>query len=210
MESGQYSGGVYSFHTRYIRWTAFFHCNACKKGICATIEGDNDISRPLQFTSAIENEPRYKVLKIYPQEPPLGAPPNVSTNVAAAFIDGKDNLRRKRWNPAGIMFRRTIEIGLLIFVRELDATRELEKEFKTVRVLKEKIDWVAAKGWIAPSLKEWAHEIRSIGNEVGHEEDGITEQEAKDCEIFCEALLTYLFTLPEMIKKRKSQTAGTS
>ena len=140
---------------------------------------------------------------IRPLATPPSAPPDTPPKVAEAFLDGMDNLNRQRWNPAGGSFRRAIELGLLHFVRNLNS--DSEPEFRRLRTLNDRIDWVANKGWIAPALQDWSHAVRLVGNEI-HDEEGATEGEVKDVAILCEALLTYLFTLPKMIAKRQPKT----
>jgi hypothetical protein len=53
-------------------------------------------------------------------------------------------------------------------------------------------------------MREWAHQIRELGNDAAHDEDPFTEHEAQTLQAFTELFLTYSFTLPGMIAARKS------
>lgn len=58
-------------------------------------------------------------------------------------------------------------------------------------------------------MKDWAHQIRRMGNDASHEEEPVTEHEATALHGFCEMFLQYAFTLPGMLTEWKSK-AGTS
>jgi hypothetical protein len=53
-------------------------------------------------------------------------------------------------------------------------------------------------------MKEWAHEIRLLGNDAAHEEDPFTPPEAESLQAFTQLFLTYAFTLPGMLAARKA------
>jgi len=78
------------------------------------------------------------------------------------------------------------------------------------RKLKEEIDDLAAKNLILPIMKEWAHEVRELGNEGAHPRPGgaeTTEKDAKDVVEFLSFLMTVMYDLPNQIeefRKRKS------
>ncbi|WP_343895983.1 DUF4145 domain-containing protein, partial [Craurococcus roseus] len=57
---------------------------------------------------------------------------------------------------------------------------------------------------ITPAMKEWAHEIRELGNDAAHEDEPFTEAEAKALHSFTEMFLTYAFTLPGLLEERKA------
>lgn len=190
-----------------LSYSVSFLCNGCHRGVNAiVIKPSQNYPTPLGYSQNILGS-SFKVEDIRPLLIPPSAPAGTPEKAAEAFLDGMDNLNRKRWNPAGASFRRAIELGLLFFVRKLE--NESEPDLKRLNKLNLKIDWIAKKGWIAPALHEWSHAVRLIGNEI-HDEDGVTEDEARDISVLCEALLTYLFSLPELISKRKAVSKGSS
>ena len=56
-------------------------------------------------------------------------------------------------------------------------------------------------------MKEWAHHIRLDANDAAHELDEYSETDARQLHIFAQMFLTYAFTLPEMLKRAKSEAA---
>lgn len=77
---------------------------------------------------------------------------------------------------------------------------------ETKGMLKERIDKAAKKGLIPPSITEWSHHVRDVGNEAVHDE--ITMEEARELLAFTEMLLRCLFTIPAMVERRKQDVAA--
>jgi hypothetical protein len=120
-------------------------------------------------------------------------PEHLSDNVAKSYLQALDNIKRQNWIAAGIMFRRTLE----------RAVKELNE--KADGMLKSKIDQLGDQHGITQSMKDWAHQVRIIGNDAAHEEEDIDEKDAKDAWNFTESFLTYSFSLPKKIEKRREE-----
>jgi hypothetical protein len=136
-----------------------------------------------------------ELLYSYPESRDPAAPADVPPKVAAAFLSGIDNLgRRGGSNAAGAMFRRSIEL----------AAREIDKNAPAGLGLKQRIEGLP-DSVATPAMKEWAQHIRLEGNDAVHGPDEYSDQDAKDLHTFAELFLTYAFTLPEMLKKAKTQ-----
>lgn len=103
-----------------------------------------------------------------------------------------DNLARKNFDAAGTMFRKSLDTAL----KRLDPSGK--------GTLQQRIENLPAALGITPAMKEWAHQIRELGNDAAHEEDPFTEDDAKALQAFSELFLTYTFTLPGMLAARKS------
>ena len=76
------------------------------------------------------------------------------------------------------------------------------------RTLRDEIDNLAAKGLLPPVMKEWAHELRLLGNSSAHPDEGEPAPEKKDVADvlrFLEQLLTYLFSLPNLIAQYRGR-----
>ena len=95
------------------------------------------------------------------------------------------------------MFRKTLDTT----TQQLDATLKPKK-------LSQRIEALAASHAITPDMKEWAHEIRDVGNDAVHDEIPFTEEEAKDLHAFTELFLTYVYTLPGMLAARRTPAAA--
>lgn len=71
------------------------------------------------------------------------------------------------------------------------------------------IENLASKHIITPELKDWAHEIRSLGNIGAHpEEDGLDEvskEDAKDIINFASEFLKYSYVMPSEVAKRRAK-----
>jgi hypothetical protein len=70
--------------------------------------------------------------------------------------------------------------------------------------LQQRIEKLSVAVGVTPAMKEWAHEIRELGNDAAHEEEPFTEIEATTLQAFTELFLTYTFTLPGMLAARKA------
>jgi hypothetical protein len=68
--------------------------------------------------------------------------------------------------------------------------------------LNEEIEDLATKGLLLPVMKEWAHEVRELGNDGTHPQPGTTgtsEKDAKDVVEFLTFLMTVMYELPKEI-----------
>ncbi len=76
--------------------------------------------------------------------------------------------------------------------------------------LKEEIDDLAAKGLILPSMREFSHEVREVGNEGTHPQPGAkgaSERDAKDVVEFLTLLMTVMYNLPHQIEQYRAGKA---
>jgi hypothetical protein len=70
--------------------------------------------------------------------------------------------------------------------------------------LKQEIDYLANKGELPPLMKQWATEIRLLGNVTLHPEPGDPApklEDVRDALMFLDFLLEYCFSLPDKIEK---------
>ena len=134
----------------------------------------------------------YVVLGTWPSSG-VDAPDDVPVNILSFFEQGLDNLRNKRWDAAGAMFRKTLDI----------ATKQLSPNFAKKRLF-DRINAMVSKGELTPAMGEWSHRIRLDGNDAIHSDAPETEDDANSMHHFTEAFLTYAFTLPSLVVK--SQT----
>ena len=74
--------------------------------------------------------------------------------------------------------------------------------------LKQEIDDLAGQGKLPPIVREWAHDVRELGNEVAHPEPGakgVSEKDARDVVRFLRVLLNLLLDMPEDIKEYRGR-----
>ena len=113
------------------------------------------------------------------------------SNVASFYCQGIDSLSRKNFDAAGAMFRKSLDTGL----------KRIHPEGKGT--LQRRIDELPDATGVTPAMKEWAHQIRHLGNDATHEEEPFSDDEVKALQSFTELFLTYAFTLPGMVATRK-------
>ena len=116
-------------------------------------------------------------------------PSNLPKNVADKFLQAErlSNQNDMR-DPAGNAYRATLERSIL----HIDASL-------TGGNLYSKIEKLAKNGQITDDLKNFAHQIRNLGNDATHNDDDITQEELNNLRIFTRMFLMYVFTLPAMI-----------
>ena len=104
----------------------------------------------------------------------------------------------ENWDAAAVMARSALQAVL----------RDRGAQGKS---LKEEIDDLAAGGIPPPHMKEWAHELRALGNESAHPEavgSKSSADDVRDVIEFLDFLLEYLYTLPHEIKRYRERRAG--
>jgi hypothetical protein len=72
--------------------------------------------------------------------------------------------------------------------------------------LKTKVDDLSEKGLLPRVMKEWATELRLLGNEAAHPDVDLIEanpQDIRDGLKFLDQLLSYLYDLPAAIRDRE-------
>lgn len=74
--------------------------------------------------------------------------------------------------------------------------------------LYKKIEKLASDGLITPLLREWAHNIREIGNDGAHEDTDPTKEEAQEVINFAETFLEYIYVLPDRIMEIRQAREG--
>lgn len=92
-----------------------------------------------------------------------------------------------------MLYRKALDIGLKKIDPELKGT--LGARIKKLR----------ETGKLTNDIAEWADQIKTTGNEAAHEEEPITKADLEELRSFTDMVLRYLFTLPNMVKKRRGQ-----
>lgn len=109
--------------------------------------------------------------------------------VGRYWLQACRSLADKNWDAAAVMARSALQIAL----------RDQTAQGKN---LKEEIDDLAAKGVLPPIMKEWAHNVRELGNDSAHpkpKQEATDPRDAKDIAQFLDYFLEYLYSLPKKI-----------
>lgn len=124
------------------------------------------------------------------------APDHWPEAVGRYWVQAHRSLTQENWDAAALMARNALQVAL----REHGAKKGS---------LKSEIDDLAGTGVLPPLMKEWAHELRELGNDSAHPEPGqppTAPEDAKDIVQFLDFLLKYLYTLPHQIAQYRART----
>ena len=122
----------------------------------------------------------------YPEEWP--------DEVGRYWLQARRNILSENWDAVAVMARSALQLAL----RNKNASGNS---------LKQEIDDLAEKGILAPIMKEWADQIRLLGNESAHPDPAqvIDPQDARDIVEFLRFLLEYLYTFPHQIQQYRNR-----
>jgi hypothetical protein len=168
----------------------FLQCGVCGNAVVAKYQGTSVPS----WVNSQGGMGDSKFIEAWPKRLPMEAPQHLPTNIASYYLQGLDNLKRKNFDAAGTMFRKSLDIGL----KRLDPAGKGS--------LEKRIDSLSENTGVTPAMKNWAHEIRHLGNDAAHEDEPFSPQEAGALQSFTELFLTYAFTLPGMLIARQQAT----
>jgi hypothetical protein len=133
------------------------------------------------------------ILELWPETEAASAPDHVPDALSNFYRQGIRALTAESWDAAGMMFRKVLDV----------ATKGLHPQ-SAKKPLMKRIDEMRSNGALTQDLAEWAHEIRSEGNDAAHEEEPFTEEDARSLKDFCEYFLVYTYTLPKRIELRRN------
>ncbi|WP_143256060.1 DUF4145 domain-containing protein [Altererythrobacter xiamenensis] len=137
--------------------------------------------------------PKYEMRNFWPSRS-IDVPENLPKNVENFYLQGLESLRAERWDAAGAMFRKSLDVGTKLISPELKS----ESLFSRINTLVE-------RHLLTEAMGQWSHEIRIDGNGAVHDELPETESDANAIQKFTEAFLRYAFTLPSMVAQNRSK-----
>ncbi len=122
-------------------------------------------------------------IKSHPKEWPA--------DIGRYWLQAKRSLNDENWDAAAVMARSALQLTL----------RAQNAQGKN---LYGEINDLAAKGLLPPTMKDWAHNLRELGNDSAHPRPNqapTVPADARDICNFLDFLLEYLYTLPHRISK---------
>jgi hypothetical protein len=96
-------------------------------------------------------------------------------------------------DAAGTMYRKALDIGLKAISPSLTG------------MLGPKIKKLTENGVLTNDIAAWSDQVRELGNEAAHDAPQPTREDITDLRNFAEMVLRYLFTLPNMVRKRRGE-----
>lgn len=180
-------------------WNTFFVCRRCKEGVVLKAIGPRGYGNryPSTYTEELMSA-GFEQIAMFPRRAEPAAPEHVPAPIARNFVEATDNLRRRNYTSAGMMFRKVLD----------RATRELapegDAEALAKKSLYDRINALTDARELTPAMRDWAHVIRLEGNEAAHDDDtdAVT---AAQLQAFTELFLIYAFTLPERVREHTSK-----
>jgi hypothetical protein len=140
----------------------------------------------------------FKVLP-WPLNPKPSPSPNLSAEMARYWTQAHQSIRNEAWDAASLMARSALQLAL----REHGA--------KGKRLV-DQVQDLGSKGLLTPAVREWADEVRLLGNDAAHPEPGQEPPKPHDvqqCVDFLDFLLYCLYDLPAEVaeyRERHSQS----
>ena len=172
--------------------TSFWICGGCTHAVI--IESAwIDTSGKRDMAGDVLVLPKNKT--VIPAPPACDAPRGTPDDIAADFREAKSCLFHKNIKAACILARSALETTAV-------------RQGAVKGGLRDKIRFMAREHIITPALAEWAEEIKDIGNDAAHAAErrsDLTLEDARDAINFLEMLLTYLYSLPDMIAERRGR-----
>jgi len=131
--------------------------------------------------------------KIYPTPQPAKTDERVPNDIRNDMDEAKRCMTVSSFNAASVMARRVIQATCL-------------SKGATKRTLYEQIIELAGMGIITNELKEWANEVRFVGNDGAHPNSNhILKEDAGDILELAEQFLQVIFVTPAIAQERKNK-----
>jgi len=184
------------------RLCAIFKCPRCDQFILGILRGTREYYRAEDgVTHCVEDA-------TYEAHSPLAKPDDsyedgIPTHIGANLSEALRCMSVDAFNAVAEMCRRCVETSCI----ELGAPKRRRK-------LEHKIDWLAAKGKITPTLADMAHKVRVGGNRGAHPSsdparpEEITPEHAKALLEFTKQYLAYIYVMPKRLNELDFSRSG--
>ena len=181
-------------------WNTFFVCRRCQEGVVLKARGlpyPDHRETPSSCSDELISA-GFEPIEFHPKPAELKAPEHVPAAIASNYIEAADNLRRRVYTSAAMMFRKVLERA----TRHM-APEDRSDEFRRMSLF-QRINALTEDHELTPAMYDWAHLIRLEGNDAAHDQDA-NESTATQLQAFTELFLTYAFTLPERVRKHRAK-----
>lgn len=139
-----------------------------------------------------------KIIKIYPDTLPRAVNELIPQDIKTDFEEALLCYSVGAYRGAAALARRTVQLICL------------DKGASKNKNLHQQIDELFSSGVITKDIKEWAHEVRFLGNDAAHPNKNIVSQDdAKDILDLLESLCDVLYVAPAKAAERKQKREST-
>lgn len=133
---------------------------------------------------------------IYPNPLPKSIDERIPETIKRDFEESTICLSVRGYRAAAVMARRALQS--ICLDKGADENDKLEKQ----------IDWLFAQGVITKDLKEWAHEVRLVGNDAAHpkkpeKDTPITKEDAEEIMQLLDQFTQTLYVAPAIAEERR-------
>ncbi|WP_161636066.1 DUF4145 domain-containing protein [Deinococcus phoenicis] len=114
---------------------------------------------------------------------------------ARFYVQAQENIRTKSWDGAILLARSALQA----------VTRGFEAQGRNLAA---EIDDLAERKLIVASMRDWAHQVREVGNDSAHPRETDTpptEEDAREIVEFTGLMLHLLYVLPARIEQQKQR-----
>lgn len=167
----------------------FACCNGCGRGVLTTASVQKGTHNTLTNPGDLMKMHGVLVGSWLPTAKVADIPDFLPEPVAAAFREAEELRLAGFRGPSGNAYRRALEAALKVVDETLKGS------------LYSRIESLANNGRLTTNMKEFAHRIRSLGNEASHETPLTPNEDIDNMAIFTRLFLMYEFTLPGMLPK---------
>lgn len=132
---------------------------------------------------------------------PLPLPKSIDERIVGSI--------RKDFEEANVCFSVGAFRAAAVMARRALQNVCLDKGAQPNDRLEKQIDWMFSQGVITKDLKEWAHEVRIVGNDAAHpkkpaEDEPIAKEDADDILQLLNQFCQVLYVAPAIAKERKN------
>lgn len=167
-------------------------CPKCHLPCCAAVIGGNTNIESIGAADVLDYA--WRVAGFWPDPPKPLIPEFLPPDVTRIYLQAERNYPTEGNEEAsGTMYRKALDIGL----KKIDPSLS--------GMLGPRIKKLASDGRLTANIAEWSDHVRDMGNDAAHEEAPVTRSELEILRNFSEMVLRYLFTLPNMVKKRRGE-----
>ncbi len=178
------------------------YCPYCHKYTSLTIKASCGIStgrweigecNSCHFVVLVHNEGRGG---IYPNPLPKAIDNRIKEAIKKDYEEANLCFSVNAYRAASVMARRALQSICL------------DKGAKENDNLQDQIDWLFAQGIVTKDLKEWAHEVRFVGNNAAHpkkpeNDQPISKEDAEDILQLLDQFCQVLYVAPAIAEERK-------
>lgn len=137
---------------------------------------------------------------IYPHPLPKPVSEKIIEPIRKDFMEANLCFSVSAYRAAAVMARRALQSICL------------DKGAKEGDDLKKQIDWLFAQGVVTKDLKEWAHEVRLVGNDAAHPKkpegnQPVSKEDAEDILQLLDQFCQVLYVAPAIAEERKKLRA---